>query len=224
MHIKSFKDIFIFIDELYLYLKDKEISFDKDGLPIFTPDMFLKDWPDLVVPFSQRKNRRVIDRKKTVICFFDKDHHLYPRLSKLFDEIDEYKSFMGVIGMDVTFTDDMDEEWQRAIALLNQLFLAVLAVNGIKILLNTRTAGLDTISIWQNVPRGVMAASGFLGCDPIYADDDFSYLEKILMLLPEKLIIYGKHDVKAEKQLDTMGIDYRIYMDFHRLCKEVHHG
>ncbi len=224
MHIKSLKDIFVIIDELYSYLEGKEISFDKDGFPIFTNEMFLRDWPDLVIPFSQRKNKRVVNRKKTVLCFFDKDHHLYPRLCKLLNEIDEYKMYMGVIGLDVTFTDDMDEEWQRAMILLNQLFLAVLAVNGISIVLNTRIAGLDATCVWQNIPQGVMVASGFLGCDPLHSEEDFSYLEKILMLLPEKLIIYGKHDEKAEKQLDTMGIDYRVYTDFHRLCKEVHHG
>ena len=212
------------IDRLYLYLNDKNISFDKDGLPIFTAEMFLREWPDLVIPFAQRKNKMVVNRKRTVLCFFDKDQHLYPRLSKLLGEIDEYKLYMGVIGMDITFTDDMDEEWQRALVLLNQLFLAVLAVNGVKILLNTRTAGLDASNIWQNVPQGVMAASGFLGCNLLHTEDDFSYLKKIIMLLPEKLIIYGKHDEKAEKQLDTMGINYRVYTDFHRLCKEVHHG
>ena len=125
------------IDRLYLYLNDKNISFDKDGLPIFTAEMFLREWPDLVIPFAQRKNKMVVNRKRTVLCFFDKDQHLYPRLSKLLGEIDEYKLYMGVIGMDITFTDDMDEEWQRALVLLNQLFLAVLAVNGVKILLKT---------------------------------------------------------------------------------------
>ena len=132
--------------------------------------------------------------------------------------------YMGVIGLDVTFTDDMDEEWQRAMVLLNQLFLAVLAINGISIVLNTRTAGLDVACVWQNIPQGVMAASGFLGCEPLKFEDDFSYLGKILKRLPERLIIYGKHDKIAEKQLDTMGINYRVYTDFHRLCKEVHHG
>lgn len=224
MRIQSIFDIFVMIDELYRYLEDKEMNYDEDGFPVFEPNMFLNEWPELVVPFSQRKNKRVTDRRKTVLCFFDNDKKLYPRLQKLLNEIEEYKLFMGVIGLDVTITYDMDKEWQRAIALLNQLFLAVLAVNGIRIILNTRTAGLSANMVFQNVPQGIMVASGFLGCDKLEIDSDFSYLEKVLLLLPDKLIIYGKHDIVAEQQLDAMGINYRVYTDFHRLCKEVHYG
>lgn len=224
MQIQSLFDIFVIIDELYQYLDDKEIKFDDDGFPIFTTDMFLNEWPELVVPFSQRKNKRVTNKRKTVICFFDKDHKLYPRLYKILSEIDEYKNYMGIIGLDVTITDDMDEEWQKAMALMNQLFLAVLAVNGIKIIINTRTGGLSADAVFSNVPQGVMLASGFLGCSKLETEENFSYLEKIIMLLPEKLIIYGKHDFVAESQLDVIGINYRVYMDFHRLCKEVNNG
>ena len=224
MQIKNFLDIFVVADEIYQYLEDKEIEFDEEGFPVFTKEMFLTEWPDLVIPFSQRKNRRVINRSRTVVCFFDKDQKLYPRISKVLSEIEEYKTFMGAIGLDITITEDMDDEWQRAIALMNQLFLAVLAVNGIKIIINTRTGGLASKNIFKNIPQDVMAASGFLGCDGLKQENDFSYLEKILMLLPNKLIIYGKHDLTVEKQLDVMGIDYRVYTDFHRLCKEVHYG
>lgn len=219
MQIHSFFDIFIVIDELYLYLEDKEIYFDENGFPIFTEEMFLTEWPDLIIPFSQRNNKRVIDRHKTVLCFFDSDQKLYPRLYKVLNEIEDYKNFMGVIGLDITITDDMDEEWQRAIALLNQLFLAVLAVNGIKVVINTRTGGLAAESIFSTVPQGIMVASGFLGCEKIKEISDFEYLKKILLLLPDKLLIYGKHDLIAEQQLDTMGINYRVYKDFHRLCR-----
>ncbi|SER87456.1 hypothetical protein SAMN02910429_01344 [Lachnobacterium bovis] len=69
MHIKSLKDIFVIIDELYSYLEGKEISLDKDGFPIFTNEMFLRDWPDLVIPFSQRKNKRVVNRKRLYYAF-----------------------------------------------------------------------------------------------------------------------------------------------------------
>lgn len=221
MRIQNLFDIFVAIDELYLYLQDKEMKFDSEGFPIFTSEMFLKEWPELVILFSQRKNKRVINKKKTVLCFYDKDQKLYPRIKKVIDEIDEYKKFMGVVGLDITITEDMDEEWQRAIALLNQLFLAVIAVNGIKIVLNTRTAGIPNESFFENVPQDVMVASGFLGCEILENEYDFSYLKKIIKLLPNKLILYGKHDKKVENQLDIVGIDYRVYKDFHRLCKEV---
>ena len=118
----------------------------------------------------------------------------------------------------------MDSEWQEYIFLLNQLFVAVLAVNGIKIVCNTRSAGLDVSRAFRNIPNNVMIASGFLGCHSSVSEQDFTYLTKILTLLPDKLIIYGKQDAKVEKQLDTMGINYRVYKDFHRLCQEVRYG
>jgi hypothetical protein len=224
MQIHNLQDIFREIDELYLYLRKNNISFDSNGLPVLKKEMFLSEWPDLVIPFSQRKNRVVVDKKKTVLCFFDSDSKLYPRLTKVFEEIEEYRQYMGVVELDVTLTADMDEEWQKAIALLNRLFLAVLAVNGIKVIANTRAQGLIAYNETPSIPQGVMIASGFLGCDKINNYFDFSYLEKVMSLLPGKLIIYGKHDSKVEEQLDTMGISFRVYKDFHRLSKEVYHG
>ena len=108
--------------------------------------------------------------------------------------------------------------------LLNHLFLSVLAINDIKIIINTRTGGIDPYNAFVNVPKGIMVASGFLGCDKLEEEYDYSYLAKVLNLMPEKLIIYGKHDSLVEKQLNVMGINYRVYVDFHRLCKEVRHG
>ena len=220
MSIKNLNDLLSLTEKLYLYLNEK-IDFDEYGFPIFRSEMFLKVWPDLVIPYSQRNNRRVTDKKHTVLCFYDSDKNLYPRISNVMDEIEEYKNYLGVIGLDITITDDMDSEWQEYIFLLNQLFLAVLAVNGIKIAINTRSAGLDVSTIFRNIPQNATIASGFLGCDTNRDERDYSYLTKILTLLPEKLIIYGKHDKHIEAQLDTMGINYRVYKDFHRLCKEV---
>lgn len=46
------------------------------------------------------------------------------------------KKFMGVIGSDLTVTSDTDLEWQEAIMLVNQLYMAVLAVNNVKVVQN----------------------------------------------------------------------------------------
>lgn len=223
MLVKNLIDIFSITEKLYLYLNGK-IDFDENGYPIFKPEMFLNEWPDMVIPFSHRKNWRVKDKRKTILCFYDRDHNLYPRVANVIEEIDEYRDFLGVIGSDITITEDMDTEWQEFIFLLNQLFIAVLAVNGIKIVPNTRSACLDERRIFKNIPQNIMVASGFLGCDSTKSEQDYSYLTKILTLLPDKLIIYGKQDKIVEKQLDTMGISFRVYKDFHRLCQEVRHG
>jgi len=133
----------------------------------------------------------------------------------------EYRRYKGVIGLDITVTEDMDLEWQNAIMLLNQLFLAVLGCNGIKIVLNARNGSPSTLSNFSSVPKNVMCATSFLGCSNLKNDMNYSFISKILYLMPSKLLIYGKRDRIAEKQLDTMGIDYRIYPDMHRISKGV---
>lgn len=224
MQISNLQDIFRVTDHLYQYLDNKDIQINDNGFPILRQDMFLDEWPDQVIPFAQRKNRLVRNPKRTLLCLYDRDQRLYPRLGRLLDEIDEYRNYMGVTGLDITITNDMDEEWQRAICLLNQLFLAVLAVNGIKVVLNTRTAALDASVVFESCPPNIMAASGFLGCSSISEVIDYHYIEKILTILPGKLILYGRQDKIVEEQLSVLDIEYRVYIDFHRLCKEVHYG
>jgi hypothetical protein len=218
-HIYSIADLLNIISLMYLYLQGK-IEFSCDGWPMFKKEHFLDVWPDLVVTFRDRKSTLVKDKKKTLLCFFTADYRIYPRFIKIFRELDTYKEFLGVVEPDVTVTQDMDVELQKVIMLANQLFIAVLAVNGVKIVLNTRSGNKDTLSCFRYIPRGVVCASGFLGCEK---SKDYreaaTYTDKILWLMPEKLIIYGKQDQLINEQLDTIGIPYRYYEDFHTLSK-----
>ncbi len=213
-------DIFQITDNYLSYLKDK-IDFTEDGFPIFTKEMFLEEKPDMVITYANRKNKIVVNPKKTVLCFYDNDNTLYVRAEKVLNDIEEYKKYMGVIGLDITVTSDMDEEWQRATILLNQLHLAILACNGIKIVANLRIGSNETLNCLNSIPKNVMCGSGFLGCSRQTDATDFSYISKVLSVMPSTLLIYGKHDMAAEEQLNTMGIDYSIYPDLHRICKGV---
>lgn len=127
---------------------------------------------------------------------------------------------MGVTGSDATVTADMDVEWQQAIILLNQLFDAVLAVNGIKLVQNLRIGMPSTLSCLLSVPEGVMAASGTLGCDPT-EEADISYSVKIHTLKPSGVMLYGRHDPIMEQQLQKSGIPYRRYEDAHVQHKRI---
>ncbi|MCR5457178.1 MAG: DUF4417 domain-containing protein [Clostridiales bacterium] len=218
--IKNTTDLLSVADRLIEYL-DGKIDFSKDGFPIFRKDMFLDSDPELIVPYYNRNNKIVTNPKKTVLCFFSSDSDLYRRLENVFDDIDEYKKCMGVIGLDITVTDDMDAEWQDMIMLANQLFLAVLACNGIKIIMNARIGSPRSVENLKAFPKGVIWATSFLGCDKLRSEYDFTFISKVLRILPSKLLIYGKHDIIAEKQLANMGIDYRVYVDMHRLTKGV---
>ena len=218
--IKNLHELCKIADRYVSYL-DGRIDFSKDGFPIFRKEMFLDTEPELIVPFYNRNNKIVTDPKKTLLCFFSSDSDLYRRLENVFDDIDEYKKCMGVIGLDITVTDDMDPEWQNMIMLVNQLFLAILACNGIKIIMNARIGSPRSVENLKAFPKGVIWATSFLGCDKLKSEYDFSFISKVLHVLPSKLLIYGKHDKIAEKQLSNVGVDYRFYTDMHRLTKGV---
>ncbi|MBR6254154.1 MAG: hypothetical protein IKR22_01840 [Clostridiales bacterium] len=208
------------------YLDSHGAEFDEQGYPVFKPSMFATTWPEAMVTYSHRNNPKLVrDPGKTAICFFDSDRKLFPRLEKVLDDLAEYKRFMAVVGMDITFTSDMDVELQQFINLINQMFTMILAINGIKIILNTRSGGLDASAAFRNVPRGILVASGFLGCKRLLASDH-SYLIKVLSLLPNQVCIYGKHDPVAESQMERFGIDFKVFKDVHRRTKykEVYYG
>ena len=217
--MKNLKELLDTIDDYIIYLKNMNIKFDQNGFPILEKKTFLEEEPELIVPFSHRNDKRVLEKKKTVLCTFASDKEIYPRLKNIYNEIGIYKKYMGVVSSDVTVTEDMDEEWQELIILLNQLYAAILAVNGVKIILNTRVGSNVNLRLYNNYPKNIMCISSFLGCTK-NNEYDYSYLEKILYFLPSKLLIYGKEDLEVNRMLNTMGIDYKYYVDFHRLCKK----
>ncbi len=219
--MENLYDFFCVADEYTEYLKGKGFRFSPKGCPLFSQDMFLKETPEIMVPVGQRKNRRVVDKKKTVLVFFCADELIYRRLDKLLAEVDIYKEYMGVVEPDITVTKDMDLEWQFATMLLNQLAMAVLAINGVKVILNTRVGTERTFELLENLPKGVMIASGFLGGTSKYKKYDYMYIAKILRLMPKKVLIYGSCSKKTLEKLDMVGIDYKIYPDFRKMCKEV---
>ena len=96
----------------------------------------------------------------------------------------------------------MDYEMQAVIMFANHVFAAMLVINDKKIVFNTRNGSTFTTKYFRNIPRHIVCASGFLGCEnaksPLAATP---YINNILSLLSEKLIIYGKHNPMIYKQL-----------------------
>lgn len=215
----SILDLFEIESKYREYLLSKHVLFDKNDRPVFQKNMFLDSWPETVVTFHNRNNKKLVrNPKSTVICFFESDSNIHVRLEKVFDDLEEYKRFMAVAGIDMTITADMDKELQDLIVSINYMFMMILAINGIKILFNTRSGSLDIYSLFGCVPRGIMVVSGFLGCEKL-KEDNLTYLKKIICLYPSKTLIYGKSDCNAEEQLDRFGFEYRRYRDVHSLTK-----
>lgn len=218
--MKNLYDFFVKIDEYYEYLKERGQKFTKEGLPIIEAKCFAEHAPDVIVPFYKRTDKRLSKFKSVAICSFAPDKYIYPRIDRAFDDIEKYKKYDAVIAADVTVTADMDEEWQKAIMLLNLLFMAVLAINGIKIIANTRTGNLNSWEILKCIPESVMVASGFLGCSK-GTEYNYDYIAKILYLKPAMVLIYGKCDEAECEKLRRMGIKFKIYKDYHKLSKEL---
>ena len=225
MKIRNPIELINFANEMQSYLVEHGIPFDANGLPILDSSYFLKEYPNMVIPVQHWKSKRIIDKKKTCLCFFCADIFIYRRMQKLLDEIHIYKEYMGVIEPDLTVTKDMDEEWQCLIILINQLFMAVLCVNGVKCIPNTRIASSSTLKLLTKLPHNIIYASSFLGCKPSNSNIELDdYYDKILTILPSKLLLYGKRDKSIYKGLNNLGFEYKQFKDFHNIRGVVYHG
>ena len=198
--IKSTADLLITINMLYDMLKGK-FDFDPDGWSIFQSDHFLDEWPEDMVTYANRNSGLIVDRNRTLLCHFARDTQNYARFPKVMDDIPVYREYMGAVFPDITVTWDMDIEMQESILLANQLYAAVLAVYGVRLVANTRCGSKSSQRCFRHIPRNVTCASGFLGC-PIASNigETAAYINKILLLRPDKLIIYGKEDPAVTEQ------------------------
>lgn len=218
-------DLLRLIDDWYRYLRKHKFRFDDRGFPVFTKRMFLKEIPDRLVPFDARNNRKlVLDMRRTALCLFTKDRRIYPRLEKLLKEIYKYKPYAGIVASDVTVTSDMDQEWQDLIMLLNQLYMAILALNKIKIIANSRIGNEKSIENFRGIPKNVPWCASFFGGKPQKEEYNFEFLAQMMSVRPSIVLLFGKREPVVEEQLSRMGIPHKAYADYISLCSEVYRG
>lgn len=217
--IATIPDLINLVDEYTFWLREHGCRFSESGFPIPQKEWYLSDWPDVVVTFRDRNSRFVKDKPRTLLCFFCEDSRIFPRLENVIGEMDEYRQYMGVVGTDATVTGGMDIEWQEMMILVNQLFLAVLGVSGIKVVQNLRIGDQSSLRCLSSVPRGVLCASGTLGCDQTEFPFDMRYSEKIFYMRPSGVVLYGRDDPIMRAQLDMAGVPHRLYRDTHTLYK-----
>lgn len=114
-HLASLFSLLLLADDYAKYLKGKGVSLSDSGNPVIPSNCFLRDVPELLVSFRHRNEPFVINKSRTVICFFCSDRENYPRLSKILVNLPIYRQFLGVVATDVTVTRDMDLEWQKTV-------------------------------------------------------------------------------------------------------------
>ena len=217
------------IADLYTsYLRKHKVKFHINGFPIFNKEWFITTKPKCIVPFNKR--HYISERKQDVaICFFDKDECLYPRLDKVFCEIDIFKQYHSVCMMDVSISPLMLDEVQRMNLLLNLLFTCVLAVNGIKIIPSFRTGNFETLLLLiQSIGYSKYWIMGAVGTQLIRRNAFYEYLfrTKCVLLNPELLLIYGKPNSNSINCLKDYRIEFKTYKDFRDLSysSEVFYG
>ena len=202
------------------YLKDKGVEFYDNGYPKFNSDWFIKEKPKVIAPFNKRQYYRQ-DKHDISICYFEKDEHLYPRLDKVFKEIEILKEYHSVCMMDISISPLMLDEVQRMNLLLNLLFICVIAVNGIKIIPSFRTGNFDTLTLLVNsVGHSKYWVMGSVGTQQVRSNSFFEYLfrTKCMFVEPANLLCYGRPNKQTCKCLDEYGIEYKpFYKDFRDL-------
>lgn len=218
MALKTLTDFILLVDELVLLAREYGVSFDSRGFPIFRREWFLEQIPDLIIPYSKRHTKFVIDPKRTALCHYSPDREIYLRLCCVIEDIPEYLRFLGVVMSDITITFDMDREWQDVIMLANLLYAAILGANGVKIIPNLRIGQTNNIENLNGIPPKVMWAAGFLGCTK-ENPWNMQFIYSVVSVGAGFILIFGKHDKNAEDKLQVMNIPYKVYPDYHKLCK-----
>lgn len=141
--------------------KKEGVSFSENGFPIFTKEMLLQDPPQDIVTYKQMNS--VSNKSKVAVCFFQEDERLYSRITSLEHDIPKFRKFIGVCGLDLSPNIYWPAEQQIFNILLNQLYTATLAVNGIKIIPNWRIGNLNTLRALNSYPKNSQFAVGTLG-------------------------------------------------------------
>ena len=207
------------IEALTKYLLERGVEFSEDGFPIFQAQWIIEDLPDAIVPFSKRHYFK-IDKKKVSICFFENDKLLYPRFNKLFKEIETLEQYHSVCMMDISVSPFMFDCVQETNLLINMLYSCVLATNGIKIIPSFRSGSFETIQILtRNIGQVDYWIMGAIGTQKVKKNVYLDYLfeSKCLILMPKRILIYGKPSKSTISCLNEYGIKYSIYKDFRYL-------
>ena len=208
------------VERYTAYLKEKGVEFYDNGYPKFKPNWIITTKPKVIAPFNKRQyywqNKHDIS-----ICYFGKDEHLYPRLDKVFEEIEILKDYHSVCMMDISISPLMLDEVQRMNLLLNLLFICVVAVNGIKIIPSIRTGSPETLELLvKSVGHSDYWVMGIIGTQQIRNNAFYEYLfrTKCMFIMPRHLLCYGQPNKQTINCLEEYGIECKpLYKDFRDL-------
>ena len=212
-------NLIMFSEQLYSYLKQCGIRFTSSGYPIVPNEMLLTDPPEEIIPFHCRNGSR-FPKAKTALCTFTGDDRIYPRLAKLEEDIPTYSEYKGFCGFDLSPRITWDIRQQKFNILLSQMTNIYLGLYGIKFYPNFRVGAWDTINALSAYPANSVFAVGALGCAKGATEFNIAYMRaKIMFTRPALLLIYGSLIPAYKTVLDDIGVDYIVYDDFRKVCR-----
>ena len=158
------KNLFILIDELICYEKERGVKFNEKGYPIFETEHFLKTIGKHMLPYSHRN--ATTNKNDTIICFYELDKLLYGKLTlaKLKKVTQILRDYKGFVGYDLSIFKDFLYPFQEFYILANLVISMFFVLEGNKMIPNLRadqTGGESYFELFKEAP---IVCCGTLGC------------------------------------------------------------
>lgn len=150
-------------DQKISYLKEEGIEFKKD-IPQLPKEYLYTDRPSAVSTFAYRNDIPEEEKKTSLLTFFMFENRLWPRITKIDDDIKILKQYGGVTGFDLSPSIGMFRPRQRLSILINAIHACYLGTKGVKILPNYRAGDFGTLCTADYFPDDCSFIIGNLGC------------------------------------------------------------
>lgn len=211
-------NLYAAIADFEKFLKDKNVLF-KDGFPVIPKESLLNEIPEEILPHPSRLKAK--NPAKTLICNFSQDDILYLSVKRITKRLAIWKHFMGICGFDFSARAGDDDINQDFYIYLNKLLDAFVALHGVKILPNFRTAGsMASLNILRLYPPNGIFAVGTLGCGGSENINSTLLRYKLLLTRPKHLVIYGKLKDAFRKILEEFAVNYSVFEDYNRRSRK----
>ena len=204
------------VQDLSLELKQRGVVFTNSGWPKLPPEAYLREEEALritqMLPYT--KKSCALNKATTAICFYETDTQLCKHVRNLNRLIREVQSFRAVCGMDFSVCLDVPSAEQNFFQLANRLLDAWMWSSGIRLIPNFR-CGRAAMTSLLTLPQGLTYSVGALGCAKGWRMDKALHLrQKLLILQPARLLIYGRPPQAYLDILEEEGIPYTLFTDF----------
>ncbi len=150
-------------DDKITYLKNQGITFKK-GIPQLPIEYTYKGTPSAVSTFAYRNDIPKEAKGNALLTYFMYEDKLWPRISKIDDDIEILKEYGCVSGFDLSPSVGMLRPRQRLSILVNAIHACYLGTKGIKILPNYRPGDFGTLCAADFFPDECSFIVGNLGC------------------------------------------------------------